>query len=164
MARPIELYLVRHGIAAERGPRWPDDGQRPLTGKGIARFREVVRGLAALDLAIDVVLTSPLLRAAQTAALLAEGLDPRPEVRITDALVPGATLRALSVAIARAKRRRIACVGHEPGLGQLAAHFVGASRPLEFKKGGVCRIDLDGSEGPGHLAWFAPPRLLRRPR
>jgi phosphohistidine phosphatase len=162
MARGIELYLVRHAIAAERGPRWPDDTKRPLTSEGITRFREVVRAFAALDPEIQVVLTSPLVRAAQTAALLAEGLNPHPEIQSADALAPGGSARAIAAALARTRRKRIACVGHEPDLGQLAARLIGASRPLEFKKGGICRIDLERPAGPGHLAWFAPPRLLRR--
>ena len=161
MARPIELYLVRHAIAAERGPRWPDDGKRPLTVKGIGRFREVVRGLAAIGVGLDVVLSSPLVRAIQTADLLAEGLDPRPPVEQVEGLAPGATVEAFVAALARAKRARIACVGHEPDLGQLAAHLVGASQPFEFKKGGVCRIDLERASGPGRLVWLATPSLLR---
>ena len=155
---------MRHGIAEERGPRWPDDGKRPLTSKGIERFRQVAAGLHAIDVRIDLVLTSPLVRARQTADLLAAALDPHPPVELTDALAPGASPRALAAALSRARRARIACVGHEPDLGQLAAHLVGASRPIEFKKGGVCRIDLEAPAGPGRLTWFASPRLLRRAR
>jgi len=153
---------VRHAIAEERGPRWPDDAKRPLTATGIERFREVAAGLRAIETRIDLVLTSPLVRARQTADMLAAALDPHPPVEVSDALAPGATPRALAAALSRAKRSRIACVGHEPDLGQLAAHYVGASRPLEFKKGGICRIDLDAPAGPGLLVWFGPPRLLRR--
>ena len=161
MARPVELYLVRHAIAEERGPKWPDDGKRPLSARGVARFREVVRGLRAVDVRVDVVLTSPLLRATQTADLLAAGLEPSPPVEIVEPLAPGVTPKALAGVLSRAKRARIAVVGHEPDLGALAAHLVGASRPLAFRKGGVCRVDLDGPGGPGRLAWFAPPRILR---
>jgi phosphohistidine phosphatase len=161
MARAVELYLVRHAIAEERGPTWPDDAARPLTAKGRDRFAEVVGGLRALEVRVDVILTSPLTRARQTADLLAAGLEPKPAVRVTDALSPGTTPSALAGALSRAGRARIACVGHEPDLGALAAHLVGASRPFDFKKGGVCRIELDGPAGPGRLVWFAPPRLLR---
>jgi len=161
VARAIELYLVRHAIAEERGPRWPDDGRRPLTSKGIERFREVAAGLRAIEARIDLVLTSPLVRARQTADLLAAALDPHPPVEVSDALAPGASPRALAAVLSRAKRARIACVGHEPDLGQLAAHHVGASRPLELKKGGICRIDLDAPAGPGRLVWLASPGLLR---
>ena len=74
MSSPCELYLVRHAVAAERGEEWPDDSKRPLTARGIARFKEVVQGLNVLDVAIDEVFTSPLIRAKQTADVLAAGV------------------------------------------------------------------------------------------
>src|SRR6185312_14278705 len=83
------LYLVRHGRAAERGEEWPDDTKRHLTPQGIDRFREVVRGLSMLGVTIDVVLTSPLVRARQTSDLLAGGLRPHPTVQVTAVLAPG---------------------------------------------------------------------------
>ena len=67
MAAILELYLVRHAIAAERGPKYPDDRKRPLTPEGIKRFKDAVHGLVALDLELDVILTSPLTRAEETA-------------------------------------------------------------------------------------------------
>ena len=83
------LYLVRHGRAAERGEEWPDDGKRPLTPQGIDRFQQVVRGLSVLGVTIDTILTSPLVRARQTADILAAGLRPHPSVEVIDALAPG---------------------------------------------------------------------------
>ena len=74
MGAPCELYLVRHAIAAERGDEWPDDSKRPLTERGIARFRECITGLSKLDVAIDEIFSSPLIRAKQTAELLAAGV------------------------------------------------------------------------------------------
>ena len=158
------LYLVRHAIAAERGEAFPDDGKRPLTEKGIERFREIVAGLTELDVEIDVVLTSPLVRARQTADLLATGLRSSPRLVETRALAPGASYQALLDELAvLSDQEAIALVGHEPGLGQLAGRLIGTRHPLPFKKGGVCRIDLDGlpPAGPGRLVWFATPRMLR---
>ena len=112
------LYLVRHGRAAERGDEWPDDGKRPLTPQGIDRFQQVVRGLSVLGVTIDIVLTSPLVRARQTADLLAGGLRPHPSVEVTDVLAPGAPVADVMAALAQARRAKsIACVGHEPDLG-----------------------------------------------
>ena len=68
------IYLVRHAIAAERGDDWPDDAKRPLTHGGAAKMRRISRGLRALDPAIDLIAASPLVRARQTAEILAEGL------------------------------------------------------------------------------------------
>jgi phosphohistidine phosphatase len=162
---PSELYLVRHAIAAERGPEWPDDTLRPLTERGISRFKGVVGGLRWLDLSLDEVLTSPLVRAKQTADLLAGGLNQVPVVKILDALAPGYAPAATMSQVARSARgRRVALVGHEPALGELAAYLIGAPRALPFRKGGACRIDVEGlsSKRAGTLVWFMPPRVLRR--
>jgi phosphohistidine phosphatase len=162
---PCELYVVRHAIAAERGPDWPDDDQRPLTEKGIARFKEGVAGLAWLDVALDEIFTSPLVRAKQTADLLAAAIPGKPSVKLLPALAPGSSPEDVMTQLSRsAKRRRIALVGHEPGLGELAAHLIGAPRPLAFRKGGVCRVDLQGLTGkrPGSLVWLVTPKMLRQ--
>ena len=165
MSTPSELYLVRHAIAAERGEEWPDDDQRPLTDRGMARFREAVAGLEAFDAVIDEIFTSPLVRAKQTAELLAAGLPATPTVKILEALAPGHGAPAVMSQLAKAaRRRRIALVGHEPDLGELAGHLLAAARPVPFKKGAVCRIDVEGvaSKRPGSLIWFAPPKVLRK--
>jgi phosphohistidine phosphatase len=164
MSAPCELYLVRHAIAAERGDEWPDDSKRPLTERGIARFKEVVKGLDVLDVAIDEVFTSPLIRTKQTADLLAAGISGKPVVKLLDALAPGHTTTQTMTQLAKvARRRRIALVGHEPDIGELAAHLIGAQRATPFKKGGVCRIDVESltSRRAGSLIWFATPRMLR---
>ena len=159
-----ELYIVRHAIAAERGSEWPDDTKRPLSERGIHRFKQEVAGLRWLDASIDEIITSPLVRAKQTADLLASGLGGKPVVRILKALEPGHSPAAIVSQIAKLVRRnRIAIVGHEPGLGELAAHLLGASRPLPFRKGSICRIDLESltSKRAGSLIWFVTPKILR---
>jgi phosphohistidine phosphatase len=165
VAAPAALYLVRHAIAADRGEDWPDDDKRPLTERGIERFKEAVKGLEALDVEIDEIFTSPLVRAKQTADILAAGANGKPSVKVLDALSPGHTPASVIAQLARsAKRRRIALVGHEPGLGELAAHLIGAGRALPFKKGGVCRIDVESltSRRAAALVWFVTPKVLRK--
>ena len=165
MSTPTELYLVRHAIAAERGSEWPDDTKRPLTERGMTRFREVVKGLRRLDITVDEIFTSPLVRARQTAELLAAGLEGKAPVKVLDALAPGHTSASVMTQLARvAKRRRVALVGHEPDLGELAAHLIGAGRALAFKKGGICRIDLGSltSKSAASLVWFLPPNVARQ--
>jgi phosphohistidine phosphatase len=161
---PASLYLIRHAIAAERGPEWPDDGRRPLTHKGVVRMRQVVAGLRALGVHLDVVLTSPLIRAQETAALVVAGLRPSPSLVVVPALAPGESVSKVFQALGPyAGKTGIALVGHEPDLGELAARLVGASVPFVFKKGGVCRIDAAvlPPVGQGQLVWHATPRMLR---
>ena len=161
----VELYLVRHAIAAERGPEWPDDSKRPLTERGIERFREIVDGLVWLDVQVDIVLTSPLVRAKQTAQYLSSGLPSRPPLSIAETLAPGHVPAEIMEAVAREARnhKRLALVGHEPDLGELAGWLLGTKRAIPFKKGGACRIDLDSvTARHGTLCWHLPPKALRK--
>lgn len=164
MPGPYELYLIRHGVAEERGEAWPDDAKRPLTARGMLRVRKAVRGLARLGVSIDVVLTSPLVRARQTAEIVAGGFDPRPQLVNADSLAPGGAYRAVVADLEKhARRSHIALVGHEPDIGELAARLIDTRHPVEFKKGAICRIDVGTlpPTGPGTLRWFLTPRILR---
>ena len=164
MPGPYELYLIRHGLAEERGEAWPDDTKRPLTERGMSRVRKAVRGLARLGVSIDVVLTSPLVRARQTAEIIVGGFDPRPQLVNADGLAPDGGYQALVADLEKQTRRTsIALVGHEPGIGELAARLIGARHPIEFKKGAICRIDVETlpPAGPGTLRWFLTPKILR---
>jgi phosphohistidine phosphatase len=165
MTKTWQLYLVRHAIAAERGGEWADDSQRPLTARGSARFKEAVKGLKWRADGLDHVFTSPLVRAKQTADLLAQGALVKGKVDTLPSLAPGHAPATVLAALAKAaKPGGIALVGHQPELGELAAHLIGAGHALEFKKGGVCRIDIErlSSPGAGRLMWFLGPRALRR--
>jgi phosphohistidine phosphatase len=159
-----ELYLIRHGLAEERGDAWPDDTKRPLTEKGKERLAREARGLAHLGIAFDIVLTSPLVRTRQTAEIIAAGLDPKPHVVAAESLAPGGTFQTVMADLEKhAKRERIALVGHEPSIGELAARLIGSRHPIEFKKGAVCRIDIESlpPPGPGALRFLLPPKFLR---
>ncbi len=161
----VKLYLVRHAVAAARGEAYPDDSKRPLTPKGTAAFRKVVAGLDRLGVRVDVVLTSPLTRARQTADVLAKHLRSKAAIVETRCLAPGISAQAVLQELRDYQDRgAIALVGHEPGLGALAARLIGAHGELAFKKGGVCRIDFEGvpRAGAGRLRWFATPRMLRK--
>ncbi len=127
-------------------------------------MRKAVRGLARLGVSIDLILTSPLVRTRQTAEIMAAGLEPRPTILNVDALTPAGTFTSLAGELEKhARRTRIALVGHEPNIGEIAARLVGSRHPIEFKKGAVCRIDVEQlpPHGPGDLRWFLPPRALR---
>ena len=161
----LELYLIRHGVAAERGDEYPDDSKRPLTAQGMTRLRKEARALDALGVTIDQIVTSPLVRTRQTADVIAESMKSRPPVATSDALAPAGTPGAVMQELAKyAKKGNVALVGHEPNLGELAARLIGARVALQFKKGGICRIDFETvpPKGAGQLRWFLTPRILRR--
>jgi len=159
-----ELYLIRHGIAEERGEAWPDDTKRPLTDEGIDRLQKSARALERLGVSFDVVLTSPLVRTHQTAEIVASACSPKPSVVNVEALAPGGSTAAVIAELEKhAKKTRIAIVGHEPDIGELAAKLAGMRVDLEFKKGAIARIDVEAlpPKEPGQLRWFLPPKFLR---
>lgn len=164
MSRPHEIYLIRHAIAEDRSEAWPDDTKRPLTESGISRMRKAARGLLRMGVSFDVMLTSPLVRTRQTAEVVAAAFDERPPIVAVDSLQPGGSWQSVLTDLEKqARRSRIALVGHEPDLGQLAAHLIGSRHPIEFKKGAICRIDVDTlpPPGPGTLRWLMTTKILR---
>jgi phosphohistidine phosphatase len=161
----FELYFIRHGVAAARGENYPDDTKRPLTSEGMQKLRKEAKALSALDITFDVILTSPLVRTRQTAEIIAAGFRTQPAIVNAPALAPGGTHSAIIEELSKQQRRhKIALVGHEPGMGELAARLIGLRRALEFKKGAICRIDVAAlpPTGPGQLRWFLTPRILRQ--
>ena len=165
----MELLIVRHAIALERDTnRWPDDEERPLSARGMARARKAAVGLKALVAAPNRVLTSPLLRAAQTAAILAQ-VAGWPKPTACRQLMPGIAPKELLALLGRSRDERLAVVGHEPGLGALlAACLPGAiaGAAFAFRKMGVALLEFQGAPraGRGQIVWFVPPRLLRAVR
>ena len=156
---PCELYVVRHAIAAERGDRVARRRQASADRK---RHRPFQGWPAGPDLARRSArrdLHQPA-RARQADRRPARGRYPG-KAAGQAARRSGAGTRPDEVMtqLARAaRRRRIALVGHEPGLGELAAHLLGAKRPLAFRKGGVCRIDLQGLTGKRPGRWHGSSR------
>ena len=160
----LELYLIRHGVAAERGEDYPDDSKRPLTNGGINRLRKEAKALDALEIGFDHIVASPLVRTRQTADVFAETLKSKPSVSVSDAMAPAGTPAAVIQELGKHMRKgRIAVVGHEPNIGELAARLIGARTPLAFKKGAICCIEFEvfPPKGIGQLRWFVPPRMLR---
>jgi phosphohistidine phosphatase len=163
---PHCLLLLRHAIA-EDGGRGGDDAARRLTGEGKRKLREVVAGMRALELAVDVVLTSPLVRARETAQIVAEAYD-LPEPEIVRALAPGGGPDAVLTALGGyAASTALVLVGHQPDLGELASTLLAGTPglvPLPFKKAGLAAITVASHppRGAGHLEFFLKPGQLRR--
>jgi len=161
------VFIVRHAIATARDANNGfDDASRALTDKGIDRMRKSVRGLDAIGVQFDEIWTSPLLRARQTAEILAESRHFRGAIRTVPILAPGGdpthVLRELQHAPGGA---RIALVGHEPDLGELAGLLLcGRSAGfIPFKKGGAACIEVEQPIPPlrGELRWLMTPRQMR---
>ena len=161
----IRLFLVRHAIAEERGPEWPDDDQRPLTRDGLRKWKKAAGGLARVLPKVDELLTSPLVRTCQTAEVLARALSPTPRVTPFEPLRPDTPINeAIAALRARPARGAVVLVGHDPMLSELASALLHLQGPLEFKKGGAMAIESRGlgTRGPARLGWFLTPRLLRQ--
>jgi phosphohistidine phosphatase len=130
----------------------------------MAELRRAVRRLPRLGVLLDVVVTSPLVRARQTAEIVAGAFDPRPPIVNAESLAPGGSFASVVADLEKQSRRaQIAIVGHEPGIGELATRLIGGRHPIPFKKGAICRIDVETLPpgGPGDLRWFLPPKVLR---
>ncbi|OFW41928.1 MAG: phosphohistidine phosphatase SixA [Acidobacteria bacterium RIFCSPLOWO2_12_FULL_60_22] len=164
---PFQIFFMRHGIAVQRGvPLASDDDARPLTAKGKKRVEQVAAGLRKLGYEPDWIVTSPLVRATETAEIVATCFPTRVPVDVCAALRPGGSSEDLFSFLTRHRdRRKVLLVGHEPDLSELAARLIGAGAQakLAFKKCGCCLIRCD-SRPPrfsGQLVWWLTPRLLR---
>ncbi len=165
----MELYLIRHAIAEPLGTAHESsDEKRSLTEEGRTRMRDVVKGLKKLGIQLDLIFTSPLVRAVETAHIVATSLGMNvKDIRQTPALAPGAIVEQLFGEIKReAGAESIALVGHQPDLGQLISKIVkssGGSLSVQLKKGGICCINVSETVPTlrGDLMWLLTPKQLR---
>ena len=164
----MDLYLVRHAIAEERDPRrWPDDALRPLSARGRARFRLAAAGLRRLGARVDLLLTSPCVRARETAGLLA-GDAGWPAPSVLGRAAPGGRPEGVLADLGRVAgdAGAVALVGHEPDLQRLASFLltgVPGSLAARWRKGGIARLGCPDGLRPGAAALeeYLPPRVLR---
>jgi len=160
------LYLVRHGIALDReDPHAPsDDTQRPLTPEGIKKTYAVAKGFRALDGRPSAFLTSPWLRARQTAEIFCEVFGAEPErIRALDALKGTSNPADLYHELDKIKAKEVMCFGHEPHLHlTIALALHAASGLMVLKKAGIACLELDRVSPPhGQLVFLYPPKILR---
>jgi len=160
----MNVLLIRHAPAARTGTGGVRDHDRPLTRRGRQRFRLAARGLARIAGCPDILLTSPLVRARDTAEIAAAAFK-----RVTPRVEPALGQDDVDVLATALKKYRpdatVALVGHEPTLSGLLAHLPGlrdGDARFAFKKGGAALVHLpDGPSMPGQLLWFVKPRILR---
>jgi phosphohistidine phosphatase len=156
----LELYLLRHADAGDSGAWIRPDAERPLSEKGLRQARRMARYLAALGLEPDAILTSPKIRAAQSAAAVGEALD-RPVIE-DPRLASVLDVRTLEEILhAAGDPRRPILVGHDPDFSDLLATLVGAPA-VPMRKGALARVDLTLpiEPGAGVLRWLIPPEAL----
>jgi len=165
----MELYLLRHGLAYERDPKkFPDDRLRPLTVEGLEKIREIVRGMLKLGVEFDAIFDSGYTRARQTAEAVTDAyrIDSL-DIHEVPALEPDHDPEEIIPVLNSVKdAKRVLLVGHEPNLGKLARYLTTRDNlTVDFKKGALCRIDLDTiKRGTGKLMSLLPPKVLRKIR
>jgi len=157
---PLQLYLLRHADAGDP-MAWPgDDAERPLSAKGRRQARRLGSLLADIGWRPDLILTSPKVRAAQTARLVGRAVDVKPDDE--DRLAAGFDVADVgSMLSAHPEAKRVVLVGHDPDFSSVASSLTGAA--IELRKGAIARIDLqDGSPaaGQGALRWLIPPGVV----
>lgn len=165
----MDVLVVRHGVALDRvdaESQGVTEAERPLTAEGQRRFKGVARGLSKRVPELDVLISSPLLRARQTAEILRERYRGLGCIE-SEALLPEAEPQALEhVLNEHGSQRVVAVVGHEPHLsGWVGWSLTGQGRSVvELRKGGACLLRFEGSvsAGAGRLHWLMTPALARR--
>jgi phosphohistidine phosphatase len=165
----MNLYFMRHGIALPPDdPSVAQDSERPLSSKGIKRMRQAAKGVRRLKIPFDGILTSPLLRARQTAEIVASALGMDTRLEEFSGLAPESTVEHLLFGLTRHQdREHLLLVGHEPLLSTTAAHLLGARQTanlnIDFKKGSLGCIEIAAlrGAGPGKLHWLLTPKQLR---
>jgi phosphohistidine phosphatase len=162
----MNLFLLRHGLAAE-----PDtaghgkDAERPLTRKGRRKLWRAAQTMKAMDLSFDLILSSPCLRAHQTADIVAKALDAKGRLELSNSLAPGTPARRIIESLHRLRMPgNVLLVGHEPGLSQLISLLVAgdSSMSITMKKGGLCKLSAESlkPERCATLEWLLTPKQM----
>jgi len=157
------LYFLRHGVAGSREEWKGDDALRPLTKKGMKNMVSQAKTIDEMDLKLDLIITSPLARAFQTADIVADELDMGEKLVQDERLGPGFGSEDLvEVLQSHPEASNILLVGHEPDFSQTISALIGGSR-LVVKKGGLARVDVINADPlQGELVWLLPPRAMIR--
>ena len=163
----MNIYVLRHGLAVARGtPGIAKDSDRPLTPKGKRKLGLIAEAMKALGLSFDLILSSPYLRARQTAAIVAGALNVRKKLKYSDSLTPGGSSKKLIEHLNRLKPlpENVLLVGHEPYLTRLVSMLVSGETgfAVVMKKGGLCKLSTEPLEHRqcATLEWLLTPRQM----
>ncbi len=160
----MKLYILRHGEAVEHGDPCFTENERPLTPKGIQRTKQLAHALREREICFDKILSSPLVRARQTAEIVARGMQ-KP-VGLTDALTPAGNMKSLveQISMIRPTPGSVVLVGHEPYLSGFISFLClgNADLPIKLKKGALCRLEIEHLTCGkcATLEWLLQPRLF----
>jgi phosphohistidine phosphatase len=157
------LYFLRHASAGEHLVNPKKDEKRALDKEGIEQCGYVGRALAALDVQVDAIVSSPLKRCTQTASLIGNELGYEGKLQLDASLRPEAGLPDFRKLLEKyARQEAIMVVGHNPNLSQFLGSVIsdsGCEASLELKKGAVAKVELRRTSGT--LQWCVTPRLVR---
>jgi len=158
----MEIYLLRHANAGEAKLSPAKDEKRQLDELGVEQSHIVGRGLAALKIKVDEMVSSPLARAAQTAAIVAEEIGHVNKIVLDDGLRPEATYDQFEKLLERYRdREAILVVGHNPSMTEFLSRLINAEgQAIDFKKAAIARIDQEPGSA-AVLKWTMPPKLMR---
>ena len=162
----MNIYIIRHAIAVDEGtPGYEDDSQRPLTDKGRRKMRQIAKGLRALGVGFDLILSSPYVRARETAEIVADIFKMKKKIAFSENLIPMADTALLIPEVSEKYAvDSIALVGHEPHLSTLIGALTTENTKLDItlKKGGVCYLSTDDlhHEHRATLEWLLTPGIL----
>jgi phosphohistidine phosphatase len=157
------IYFLRHASAGEPVSNPKKDEKRALDETGVEQCGYVGRALAALDVQVDVILSSPLKRAAQTASLVGNEMGYEGKLQLEDALRPTAAFADFRKLLEKyAKRDAVLVVGHNPNLSEFLGRSIsetGCEAAVDLKKGAVARVEM--SRNQGSMMWCLTPKILR---
>ncbi len=158
----MDIYFLRHASAGQYSPGTNDD-KRPIDKTGEQQSHDVGRALAALDLKLDAIISSPLTRALQTAEIAAAELGHKDKIVTDEALRPEASYQQFQDLLTRSGKKTIMVVGHNPSMTEFLIRMLsGSDSPafIDFKKGAVAKVEKDESQ-PAALKWCMTPKLIR---
>ena len=164
----MDIFILRHGIAVEPGtPGYENDSDRPLIPKGERRLRSAAAAMEKFNLSFDLILSSPFVRARETAEIVAGELKLKRRIEFFDGLVPGGNPKALIHTLNELKPapENVLLVGHEPYLSRLISLLVSVgadATAIEIKKGSLCKLEV-GELRHGQcarLAWLLTPSQM----
>ncbi len=163
----MELYFLRHAIAADPdGSKYRSDAERPLTGEGVEKMTRAARGFKKAGIGFDRIVSSPYVRARHTAEITAKELAFQGKIAFSDALKPESDFKSFGKLLQSFEDgEKVLFVGHQPSISTFVS-ILFTGRPdasIDFKKGALCRVDLDRTDPPGgSLKWFLPSKFAQK--